>query len=121
MLMLMFQNGLLETFIPEILMVLGYVLCLFTTVYKPDNSVVDQTQIVTLDLCSNYHKISYSKLTYSHTYSDFQTNIDYVPMTFQSIPHFIEKSINNTSESNYFESDGLCYVDFSRPPPAFIS
>jgi len=42
-------------------------------------------------------------------------------MTFQSIPHFIEKSINNTSESNYFESDGLCYVDFSRPPPAFIS
>ena len=40
--MLMFQNGLLVTFIPEILMVLGYVLCLFTSGYKADNSTNDQ-------------------------------------------------------------------------------
>ena len=115
--MLMFQNGLLVTFIPEILMVLGYVLCLFTSGYKADNSTNDQiSNIVIVASVEQQKQIS----SYQVSFQDFQTlepNAD----TDQILTYFIEKSINNTSESNYSESDGLSYVDFSRPPPAFIS
>jgi hypothetical protein len=113
----MFQNGLLVTFIPEILMVIGYVLCLFAPGFTPHNASVDQTPGLVHVLSMEQQKpIS----VYKVTYSDFQ-NTESVPEKMQIRLFFVEKAINNTSESNFSTSDGLSYVDFSRPPPESIS
>jgi hypothetical protein len=113
----MFQNGLLVTFIPEILMVLGYVLCLFAPGLKPVNSTVDQctviSQVVTVEQQNQC-------AVYQASYSDFQIP-EITPEKKQSILPFVEKEITNTSELNFSTSDGLSYVDFSRPPPFSVS
>lgn len=115
--MLMFQNGLLVTFIPEILMVLGYVLCLFTSGFKAESTNIDQiSNVVIVSTVEQQKQIS----SYQVSIHDYQT-LEKDTYTYQIPSYFIEKSINNTSVSNYSESDGLSYVDFSRPPPAFIS
>ena len=116
--MFMFQNGLLATFIPEILMVLGYVLCLLTPGFKSHNtSSVDQASVVT-------NVISFEKQNQISAYQvsihDFQS-VEPVPDSKQSPSYFIEKAINFTSVSHFSTSDGLSYVDFSRPPPFFLS
>lgn len=115
--MFMFQNGLLVTFIPEILMVIGYVLCLFATGNPPQSSSTGQNS-------SAAHVITFDQ---QKQVSGYQVSIhDFQPVDIvsdvQLIPaHFIPIIIKSTSESNFSTSDGLSFVGFSRPPPFIIS
>jgi hypothetical protein len=115
--MFMFQNGLLVTFIPEILMVIGYVLCLFAPGLKPTNSTIDQSpfisQVVTVEQQNQ-------NSAYQVSYSDFQIP-EITPEKIQFILPFVEKETTNTSDLNFSTSDGLSYVGFSRPPPFSVS
>ena len=114
----MFQNGLLATFIPEILMVLGYVLCILTPGFRSHNdSGADQGSVVTKVISFEQQKqIS----AYQVSIHDFQS-VEAEPDTKQPLFYFIEKAINFTCESHFSTSDGLSYVDFSRPPPFRLS
>jgi len=110
----MFQNGLLVTFIPEILMVIGYVLCLFSPGNPPQPASTGQNsgtaQVITFH---QQKQIS----GYQVSAHDFQP-VDIVE-DIQRIPaHSISTVIKRASESYFSTSDGLCFVDFSRPPPS---
>jgi hypothetical protein len=113
----MFQNGLLVTFIPEILMVIGYVLCLFAPGLKPTNSSVDQSQVIS-QVVTVEQQIQSS--VYQVSFSDFQTPEIVSEKTSFILP-FVEKETTNTSDLNFSTSDGLSYVGFSRPPPFSVS
>jgi hypothetical protein len=115
--MFMFQNGLLATFIPEILMVLAYVLCIIAPGLKPHASHVEQgSMIVNVTTYEPQKHIS----GYKVSINEFQP-AENKNSTNESLPFFIEKAINITVESHFSTSDGLSYVDFSRPPPSIIS
>ncbi len=112
----MFQTGLLATFIPEILMVIGYLLCLFVSNPSPETETVAINQIATYS--SGFERVQAS--TYSVRTSDFQfveqpVVVDVAPLIYcSSEPDtlFVEP---------YFQlSDSRAYVQFSRPPPVFI-
>ena len=115
--MLMFQNGLLASFIPEILMVLAYLVCLFTPGFKSHDSNVEQTQIVAQ--ISTYVPQQISAYTVST--ADFQIGAELITDTKQLIPPFVGKDASLSYESSFSTSDGLSFVGFSRPPPTFVS
>ncbi|MDD4970002.1 MAG: hypothetical protein PHT07_11310 [Paludibacter sp.] len=115
--MLMFQNGLLATFIPEILMVLGFVLCILTAGFQSHNSTVEHTQLVAQ--ISNYEPQQVS--SYQLTYRDFQVTAEVVDEISPTQPHIIVEDNNIAYESPFSTSDGLTFVDFSRPPPTILS
>ena len=115
--MLMFQSGLLATFIPEVLMVIGFVLCLFTPSFKASNSSTEQAPIVA-------HISTFERqqtATYELSAYDFQIVAESITKPTYSLPRFIETPIFNRFEYRFCTSDGLSFVDFSRPPPAFLS
>jgi len=117
--MFMFQNGLLVTFIPEILMVIGYVLCLFATGNPPQPSSTGQNsstaQVITFDQHQHQHISGYQV-----SVRDFQP-VDIVADIQQIPAHFISTVIKRAAVSDFSTSDGLNFVDFSRPPPVIIS
>jgi len=113
----MFQNGLLATFIPEIIMVLGYILCLLTPGYNQPNTKTEQTQLVTHVTSNVPQQLS----TYKLTYQDFQVAPEINEGISCPIPPFVEKDTFQTFKSPFSTSDGLSYVDFSRPPPTILS
>lgn len=112
----MFQNGLLATFIPEILMVIAYVLCLFTPGFKSENTSVEQASIV-IQTASFEHQ---SNSTYQLSAYDFQSIAEITSDYKSIVSPFSEKAVFNFYESPFSISDGLSFVDFSRPPPTFI-
>ncbi|MDP4239447.1 MAG: hypothetical protein Q8904_08265 [Bacteroidota bacterium] len=114
--MLMFQNGLIASFIPELLMVIGYLFCLFTPGIKSQDSVAEQNPVV-MQVSTTERQQVYA---YQTAYSDFQTYAELVPDVKQSVSIFVKKTIPLTYESTFSTSDGLSYVDFSRPPPLFF-
>ncbi len=109
--MLMFENGLLATFIPEILMVIGFVLCLFTPGFKAQNSSTEQTQVVTQISTFEHQQSS----VYRVSIGDFQQCEETIYNVNPPFPCYKDKTI--IFESTFSTSDGLSYVDFSRPPP----
>ena len=114
--MLMFQSGLLATFIPEIFMVIGFVLCLFTPGFQTYNSTMENAPIVAQVSGIGSHQISvYQQSTY-----DFRNYAETVLIKKQYLPQFVEKSKLITLESPFSTSDGLSYLYFSRPPPTFL-
>ena len=115
--MLMFQNGLLATFIPEILMVLAFLVCLFTPGFKSHNSSVEQAQIVAQVASFTPQQIS----TYTILTTDFHIDAEIITDTKQPLPPDNGKDTCLPYESSFSTSDGLSYVGFSRPPPTFVS
>jgi len=115
--MLMFQNGLLASFIPEILMVLAYLVCLFTPGFNSHNSNVEQAQIVAQVSSYTPQQVS----TYTVSTADFHVGIEIIAEINQSFTPFVEKDSCLSYESSFSTSDGLSYVDFSRPPPTLVS
>ena len=115
--MLMFQNGLLVTFIPEILMVLAYLVCLFTPGFNSHNSNTEQAQIVAQ--VSTY--VPQQITVYTVSTADFQIGAEIITDTKQSLPPVVGKDTHLSYESSFSTSDGLSYVDFSRPPPSLVS
>ena len=115
--MLIFQNGLFATFIPEILMVIGYILCLLAPGIKSHNTSEDQAPVVAL--VSSYEQQKQISAYQLHTHY-FQTT-EIVSDKKQLLPLFVKTITNITYESSFSTSNGLSYVDFSRPPPTIIS
>ena len=113
----MFQSGLLATFIPEVLMVLGFVLCILTPGFQSHYSNLEQTQLTTQVTGYEPHQLS----SYQLTYSDFQVETEVVDQIRQTQPYFIVNDTYFAYISPFSTSDGLSFVDFSRPPPAFVS
>lgn len=111
--MLMFENGLLTTFIPEIFMVFGFVLCLFTPAFNAQHSSTEQTQYIVQISTVGHQQLS----TYQVSIVDFQTNSEAISDLKPVIPRFTGNIL--IFESTFSTSDGLNYVDFSRPPPSF--
>jgi len=112
----MFECGLFATFIPEVLMVIGFVLCILTPAFNTNNSTVEQAPIVA-------HISTFERQetgTYIVSVCDFQAD-EFIPQKNSSIPYFINKLIFNRLEYCFSTSDGLTFVDFSRPPPTFLS
>ena len=98
-------------------MVIGYVLCLFAPGLKPNNSTLDQSQVISQVI--NVEQQNQSSV-YQVSFSDFQIP-EIASEKKQFILPFVEKEITNTSEINFSTSDGLSYVGFSRPPPFSVS
>lgn len=115
--MFMFQNGLLVSFIPEILMVIGYVLCLLTPAFKPQQSIVEPCATVVHVSTIEHSHIS----TYQSTFSEYQAHVEFVEDTKQQLTAFVQKRIPILYQSTFRPTEGLSYVDFSRPPPCFLS
>ena len=113
----MFQSGLLATFIPEILMVLGFFLCILTAGFQSHNSTVEQTQLVAHVSAFEPQQVS----CYQITYSDFQIEVETIEEKRQTQPYFRIKDTNIAYKSPFSTSAGLSFVDFSRPPPMFVS
>jgi hypothetical protein len=115
--MLMFDNGLLATFIPEICMVIAFILCLFTPGFKPDSAETRQAPLVAQVSSYEHQQTS----TYQASAYDFHTASAEAPDTKSSLSRYIEKVVPVIFEFRFFTSDGLSFVDFSRPPPVFLS
>ena len=98
-------------------MVIGYVLCLFAPALKPDNSTVDQSPAISQVVIVEQQN---QNSAYQVSYSDYQIP-EIVSKKIHLVLPFVKKEINNTSELNFSTSDGLSYVDFSRPPPFSVS
>ena len=113
--MFMFQNGLLATFIPDILMAIGYLLCLIAPNLKTHNSSTEQTQVIVQVSPVEHQQLS----VYHVTISDFQQYVESISDIKPVISYFTV--IIKIFESTFSTSDGLSYVDFSRPPPTFLS
>lgn len=111
----MFQNGLLATFIPDILMAIGYLLCLIAPHLKTQNSQIEQTQVIVQVSTVEHQQLS----VYQVTTSDFQYYTEKIPELKPINSYFTV--IIKIFESTFSTSDGLSYVDFSRPPPTFLS
>ena len=111
--MLMFDNGLLATFIPEILMVLGYFLCLIFPQVKTEKDIVvqDSATIQIITIQQNQHS------TYRVQITEFQTSESYIP-EIENVPTFY-RNVNALYLSNYIPdlTGGLNFKKFSRPPP----
>lgn len=113
----MFQNGLLATFIPELFMVIGFVLCLFTPGFRAEHSGNFQAPIAAQVYTYEYQ----NSTTYQHSTYSFQVTAEAVSELQYTLPRFVEKAQIIRVISGFSTSDGLSFVDFSRPPPAFLS
>ena len=112
----MFQTGLLATFIPEVLMVLGYLLCLFVSNPTPETETVAVNQIATYS--SGFERVQAS--TYSVCTSDFQF-VEQPVVVDVTPPAYCSTEAAAPFLAPYFQLSGsLSYVEFSRPPPFFI-
>ena len=113
--MFMFQNGLMATFIPEIIMVIGFILCLLTPGFKEHNATPELAPVV-----AHLSTVEHRQTTVYHFSAyDFQQTTDVRSEIEYSIPRFIEKSSIIRFESPVSTSAGLSFTDFSRPPPTF--
>ena len=115
--MFMFQNGLLATFIPEILMLLGYVMCLIAPCYRTNSTPIENTSNVALVSTIEHAQTS----TYSVTITDFYDTAITVLAESIQFHAFVQKSLNYYPENPLGISAGLTFVQFSRPPPTLIS
>lgn len=111
----MFQSGLLATFIPEILMVLGFVLCLFTPASRVQNSSTEST-VDAIEISNIEQK---QNSVYQLSISTFYTTEKLVSDLNIIIPPLIVKVICITFQSPHFQSDDISFKGFSRPPPSF--
>ena len=113
--MLMFSNGLLSTFIPEILMVLGYFLCLFAPKFHA-NTTENIVKLTTLITSEN---LSVSSTSNTFIFTDFAPKYCTVKdkTDFLFFPKFF--IINFVGNITCKLTKQIDYEYFSRPPPAF--
>jgi len=115
--MLIFQNALLVSFIPDILMVIGYLLCLFAPGIHNEPSTPELYSTVVLQISTN-QKINNS--TFITTHHDFKYEELAFPGLLKS-PGIKSVKVQKTFIQSVFKlSDGLTFEQFSRPPPPFF-
>src|ERR1035437_3978474 len=113
--MFMFQTGLLATFIPEVLMVIGYLVCLFVSNPTTENSKVSIHAPVVQS--ASIERVQSS--TYSVSASDFMF-VEQPVIVDVAPPVYCSTEPASPFLEPYFQlSDSLSYVQFSRPTPVF--
>lgn len=110
--MLMFENGLVASFIPEILMVLGFLFCLIFPGFKTEKSIEN--------IHSAEIQVAVSQQITTSVYYFSNHNTQPVQaieneLTSQVCPFF--KTLHSVSQFTFQIKDGLSHVQFSRPPP----
>ncbi len=114
--MFMFQNGLLASFIPEILMVIGYMLCFFVSTAEPEIEKSNEPAINSQSYSFELSNTTSDTTTYNYfnqIYQSYQTEI--IPTAFFSkIKSFAIYS------HNIKLTEMLSFVQFSRPPPKLL-
>lgn len=119
--MFMFQGGLLATFIPEIIMVIAYLMCLFSpaltnstpTTEHPNKKISIENKTV-LEV-SAPHTISYHSPIVNNQRLEFEV------IHQQSSLIGDNRMIDHSSENPFLQLlEGLSYFQFSRPPPPFF-
>ena len=113
--MFMFQNGLLATFIPEILMVFGFLLCLFAAAFKPAELAASRPTLAVANVITI--ELQKQNASYQVSVDDYQIVETDSSNRHLNIPK-VEISIKIPSKLNFPLSDGLSFVGFSRPPPS---
>jgi hypothetical protein len=114
--MFMFQTGLLATFIPEVLMVIGYLVCLFVS--NPTTESNTATIHATVVQSASIERVQVS--TYSVSTSDFMF-VEQPVIVDVAPPLYCSTEPASPFLEPYFQLSGsLSYVQFSRPPPVFI-
>lgn len=117
LLMFMFQNGLLATFIPEIIMVIAYLVCLIAPGDKQVATKVSEASVTTnISSCE------------SNAYSRYSVSVHYFTLFESILESTIEPTLYFSYQITFFKYDhkwlltkGLSFKQFSRPPPNFIS
>ena len=115
--MLIFQNALLATFIPDILMLIGYLFCLFAPGIQTEPSTPEVYSAVVLKISATqkinnstfittHHDFKYEELAFPGLLKSPGIKLIEVQMAFK---HFVFKL-----------SGGLTFEPFSRPPPPFF-
>jgi hypothetical protein len=110
--MLMFENGLMATFIPDILMVVAFFLCLLNPSFKQQKTSFEKPAVVVQLSSTEQHKITGYQLSITY----FQTGNQVINDSKPSLPRFIEKKI--PFESACSTTEGIKNIYFSRPPPS---
>lgn len=113
----MFESGLLTSFVPEILMVIGYLLCLFVPHQSTNNSPIEYTTIVAHAATVEHAQTS----TYVVSITDFKVTAIKILVESVQFHAFVQKSLGYFSETSFGVSAGLTFIQFSRPPPSAIS
>jgi len=114
--MFMFQTGLLATFIPEVLMVIGYLLCLFVSNPTTESSTASVNATVVQSASIERVQVS----TYSVSSRDFMF-VEQPVVVDVTPPAYCSTEATTSFLEQYFQLSGsLSYVQFSRPPPFFI-
>ena len=117
--MFIFESGLLATFIPEILMVLAFLLCLATPTLKPDSLAENLPPKVV-----EFSQTTISQSNFQHIYIvnalDFVAD-NAIKQEFRPINYGFKTNRQFLPTILLEISDGIDYSNFSRPPPAFIS
>ena len=118
----MFQGGLLATFIPEIIMVVAYLMCLLSPGIKnaigTSENPNKQICIATSDFkeISPLHSISF----HSPIVNNHRIDIEVVHPRPLFVIYY--KKVGKSFENIVFLlPDGLSYYLFSRPPPILLS
>lgn len=111
---MMFDNSIFASFIPQILMVIGYLSCLLAPGYfKSEHKelpVVQQFEVKQNSIESSIHIFDLSEsIQYADLNTDQQT-IHYKVVTDVITDHFISSRT----------CDGIAFKLFSRPPPFII-
>jgi hypothetical protein len=114
--MLMFENGLFATFIPQILMLLGYLSCLIVPgILNHETADVPTPEMATVLIVETAHLNLNTVSTY-----EIQFSVPAVQTEKQPLVCYAVKSVKF-----YFKSSPICtaisFVEFSRPPPFFLS
>jgi hypothetical protein len=113
----MFQNGLMATFIPEIIMVIAYIYCLFVPNINVDNSAVELSiEIVQVTTLEQTTESTYRVLNFDTQYTQQAIPVEPLPNVCP-----VNEVTSPYSELLFEISDGLSFVQFSRPPPFFLS
>ena len=112
--MLMFENGLLASFIPEILMVLGFLFCLIFPGLKTEKST------------ENLPSKVFQATSTQHTQQSVYNYSNYKSQPLQAIENeqisqvrSVFKILHPLIQPTFKTKDGQFQVHFSRPPPTF--
>ncbi len=110
----MFNSGLLSTFIPEILMILGYIFCLVSPNFNKENKVIEAKEIaVSLENQRNKTVLA------TYYFSDHVIIESLIPEK-QEAKSYSETQLKFDLENfNTALSDEFDFKQFSRPPPAY--
>jgi len=113
----MFQNGIFTTFIPEIFMVLGFLICLITPSLNSTNQSDSIDPVIVYYQSAEYNQYN----TFSVSKFDFQQAISVEIVQKCSLLSLIFESGAISTVSPFDITDFLSKVQFSHPPPILFS